>query len=245
MNNITTQPVTGTLIATPEPSNLGAAFTLTATLNPVAGRRAAHRNHPVLHRRHSAASARPAHARRHLLDCQRYYRSRRQHLRCRRPPHQRDLLRRPANSPITLPAQWARITFRAARRPRCSISASARLRPARPPVLSCLRRPRPSRCTTARLERHSRGHCLRRRRAARHRLASTTSTPAPSGPAVPALHASHWTGGACPASRRHYSWHFGGHQRHHWQPTPATRPTPGRPRLRSPSPCCRTPPPPP
>ena len=37
VNNITTQPVTGTVVASPEPSNYGATFTLTATLTPVSG----------------------------------------------------------------------------------------------------------------------------------------------------------------------------------------------------------------
>lgn len=36
-NNITTKPVTGTLLATPEPSTYQATFTLTATLTPTAG----------------------------------------------------------------------------------------------------------------------------------------------------------------------------------------------------------------
>jgi hypothetical protein len=37
INNITTQPVTGTLTATLEPSNFGASFVLTATITPVTG----------------------------------------------------------------------------------------------------------------------------------------------------------------------------------------------------------------
>ena len=37
VNNITTEPVTGTLVASPEPSTFGATFTLTATLTPVSG----------------------------------------------------------------------------------------------------------------------------------------------------------------------------------------------------------------
>jgi hypothetical protein len=37
VNNISTVPVTGTLVASPEPSNFGATFTLTATLTPVTG----------------------------------------------------------------------------------------------------------------------------------------------------------------------------------------------------------------
>ena len=37
VNNIQTQPVTGTLVATPEPSALAATFTLTATITPSAG----------------------------------------------------------------------------------------------------------------------------------------------------------------------------------------------------------------
>ena len=37
VNNISTIPVTGTVVATPEPSTFGATFTLTATLTPVTG----------------------------------------------------------------------------------------------------------------------------------------------------------------------------------------------------------------
>ena len=37
VNNISTTPVTGTVVATPEPSTFGATFTLTATLTPVTG----------------------------------------------------------------------------------------------------------------------------------------------------------------------------------------------------------------
>ncbi|MGA1984063.1 MAG: FG-GAP-like repeat-containing protein [Acidobacteriaceae bacterium] len=37
INDITTLPVTGTLVASPEPSNVGATFTLTATITPVSG----------------------------------------------------------------------------------------------------------------------------------------------------------------------------------------------------------------
>ena len=37
INHITTQPVTGTLVAAPEPSAYGQAFTMTATITPSAG----------------------------------------------------------------------------------------------------------------------------------------------------------------------------------------------------------------